>query len=152
MPFACDPVGETHEPDQDAAHAATIGPFACVSQPVVVNGCLANNDKDDWYTFATSAACVSQSFHANLGSPIAFEPVTLEIYDATGTTKLATAADNCTGLPSPDQSGTNTVCLAQMLTPGTTYALRVTPTGDANCGGSCAFNRYRLSAQTVLHD
>ena len=149
--FACDPLVETHEPDQDAAHAATLGPFNCVSQPVLVAGCLANNDKDDWFTFATDPGCISQAITANLGAPIAFEGVALELYDAAGTTKLATAADTCTGIPSPDQSGTNTVCLAQMLAPGTTYTLRITPTGQGNCGGSCAFNRYRLSAQTVLH-
>ena len=149
--FACDPMAEIHEPDQDAAHAAMLGAIDCVSQPVNINGCLANNDKDDWFTFATKPECTSQAIAASIASPIAFEPVTLELYDATGATKLATAADTCTSVQPPDLSGESTLCIAQMLTPGGAYALRVTPTGTANCAGACAFNRYRLVLQTSLH-
>ena len=150
--FACDPAVETHEPDEDAAHAAALGTSrAHVSIPIVIEGCLANNDKDDWYSFATDAQCTSQQLTASLAAPIAFESLTLELFDATGATKLATAADNCTGVQSPDVSGEATLCISQMLAPGTSYTLHVTPTGQDTCGGSCAFNRYRLTAQTTLH-
>ena len=149
--FACDPAAETHEPDEDVAHAAALGTLGCVSQPVEINGCLAANDSDDWYAFGTRPECTTLAVVASVASPIAFEGLTIELYDATGATKLATGQSNCEGVQPPGESGEANLCISQMLTPGTSYALRVTPTLVGNCKGNCMFNRYRLNLQTAVH-
>ena len=146
--FACDPMTETREPDQDVAHADPLGTLACVSSPLVIAGCLANGDKDDWFTFSTRADCTSVAINLSIASALAFEPVTFELADATSGAKVASGAANCANVEAPDVSGEYTYCITQMLAPGTAYTLRVTPTGDATCGGNCAFNRYRLTATT----
>jgi hypothetical protein len=38
-------------------------------------------------------------------------------------------------------------CVDFTLTPGTKYAVKVLPTGEGNCNGACAHNRYTLSVQ-----
>jgi hypothetical protein len=145
MPFACDPATETHEPDEDATHAASLGTLDCANAPILVNGCLAAHDGADWISFVMRPDCTTGSISASIASPLAFEPVTVDLFDATGTTKLAGADATCPNTSASDTTGEYADCLQQALTPGTSYTLRVTPTGDANCGGSCAFNRYRLT-------
>lgn len=149
--FACDPAVETHEPDEDVAHASPLGTLDCVSQPIEIAGCLAANDSDDWYAFSTRPECTTEALAAQIAAPIAFEGVTIELYDATGATKLATGQGNCSSVQPADESGEANLCISQMLTPGTSYALRVTPTLVGNCKGNCMFNRYRLNLQTAVH-
>jgi hypothetical protein len=143
--FACDPAAEAHEPDEDAAHAASLGTLDCANAPILVNGCLAAHDTADWISFVMRPACTSASISASIASPLAFEPVTVELFDATGATKLAGADATCPNTSASDKTGEYAACLQLALTPGTSYTLRVSPTGDASCGGSCAFNRYRLT-------
>jgi hypothetical protein len=146
MPFVCDP-----DADEDAAHATSLGFIDCVSQPIDRDECLGNTDKDDWFAFTTNPGCSSEVLSVSVAAPVAFEAVTVELFDATGTTMVATAADTCTSVESPDMNGETTRCISQTLVPGNSYTLRVTPTGDGDCGGKCAFNYYRLIVQTGLH-
>ena len=83
-----------------------------------------------------------------IASALAFETVTVELFDATGGAKLATATA-CANKGSPETTGEYALCLQQTLTPGSSHTLHVTPTGDADCAGSCAFNRYRMTATTM---
>lgn len=145
MAFACDPAAETHEPDQDAAHAASLGTLDCANATIVVTGCLAAGDGADWIAFVMRPECTTGSISAQVSSALAFEPVTIDLFDAAGTTKVASADATCPSTASPDTTGEYAACLAHPLTPGTSYTLRVAPTGDATCGGACAFNRYRLT-------
>jgi hypothetical protein len=145
VPFACDPLAEVDEPDQDAAHAHAFGVQDCESVPIIVHGCLAAGDADDWYTISSRPECSKAEITATLTSPYAFEPLTIQVTDATGATKLGEGAADCQDHKPPDEVGEFAFCIAQTVTPGTTYGVRVTPTGEADCGGQCNFNRYELT-------
>lgn len=149
--FACTTVEEAREPDQDVGHAFSLGTLDCVAQPVIVNGCLAAGDHDDWIAFATRAECSTTAISLTILSPLAFEPVTVELGDATGAKLGEATAEACDRQASPDDTGTYALCLVQSLTPGQRYTLRVTPRGDADCGGTCGFNRYSLSTSAKLN-
>ena len=149
--FACDPTAEAHEPDEDVAHADSLGLLDCVSHPIVIDGCLASHDNDDWFAFTTNPGCTSDAIDLQIDSAVGFEPVTVELFDATGATKLATGAATCQDVEPPDTDGLNSYCIAQPFTPGTALSIHVTPTGDDQCSGNCAFNRYRLTVVTALH-
>ena len=148
VPFACMAAAEANEPDQDVAHAHQLGTLACVAPLLEITGCLANGDKDDWYAFSIQAGCTSVSIDLGVASSYAFEPVTIDLADATGATVLATGSTTCANTGKPEVTGEYKYCITQMLAPSTAYTLHVKPTGDATCGGSCAFNRYRLTATT----
>lgn len=144
--FAC-PSGATEvEPNDDMASAQLVGNLACVSRPAEVIGCtrqLDGDDGQDWFQFDVPAVCTAVSVAVRLTFPIAYEALALELRDATGATLASGTA--CPQTEADD--GDEQACIEHDLTPGGHYAIRIARTGEGNCGGACAHNRYTLSLQ-----
>lgn len=116
----------------------------CGVNPIEDQSCLSEGG-EAWYAFKVQDLCnVSVDATFQVVSPYAFAPLTVELYDATGATKLGDATAGCPNKDAPDKSGVYAYCLAQTLTPGSSYLLRVLPSGEANCGGTCNYNTYLL--------
>lgn len=141
MPFAC--TGQV----RDAGTVATATPIpnlGCVSAVTPLDGCFDTPaDTIDWFSFSTPPECTAVGIEARVAFPVAYEPLEVEVFDATGTTSLGTDAD-CVS-----NSGDAARCLKATLVPGNSYTLAIKPTGEDNCDGSCAFNSYLLNVQLV---
>lgn len=142
-PFACPATTTEIEPNDDTNNAQIIPNLACASRRAEVIGCTRDLDGEDWFQVDVPATCTTVSVDLRLTFPIAFELLELELRDGTG-------ASVATGTPcaqtEPDD-GDEQSCIDHALTPGGRYAVRVARTGEGDCGGACAHNRYTLSLQ-----
>ena len=147
--FACDPADEVDEPDQTVGQAHTINTLACVSTPVQIDACLASGDADDWYAITIANGCTTVHLDVRIDSALGFEPVTVELRDATGATILATAATGCPNVEPAETSGERAFCItSQAVAAAGMYTLHVKPAGGLDCAGTCAFNTYRMTLNT----
>jgi len=121
-----------------------LGQVTCGVNTIEDQSCLVENG-DIWYAFTVQTGCnVSVDALFKVESSYAFAPLTLELRDATGATVLGSATAGCPNVKTPDKTGQYAYCLSQTLTMGMSYTLHVLPTGEANCGGECNYNNYRL--------
>jgi hypothetical protein len=135
------------EPNNTQAGAQAIQASGCASTLAEISGCTPAGDGDDWFTFQVPANCTTTVAHLRLSSSIAFQMLGVTLSGPNGTFEAsATACDSSF----PDDAEVQ-VCLAQTVTPGATYAVRVAPAGGGNCGGDCPYNRYRLSMQLATN-
>lgn len=142
-PFACPDMSTEVEPNDDTNNAQVIPNLTCASRPAEVVGCTRDLDEADVFEFAVPAACTTVGVDLRLTFPLAFEVLGLELRDATGGV-IATG----TACPQAEpDDGDEQRCIEQTLTPGANYTVRVARTGEGDCGGACAHNRYRLTLQ-----
>jgi hypothetical protein len=144
-PFACDPT-TLHEPDDVAAEAYPIPVSGCVSPQYEVDGCLQAGDPANWVSFTTMANCTAVAVTVSVVFPFAFEPLAMQLTDATGATVIAS---NTACAQPPTYAGDSSTCLTATLASATKYALAVTPAGRDDCAGSCDFNNYTLALELV---
>lgn len=142
-PFACGEDLTEVEPNNTQGAAQVIQPGGCASAIAEISGCTPAGDGDDWFVFEVPANCVTTFAHLRMSSSLAFETLGVTLAGPNGTFEASsTACDNSF----PDD-GEVQVCLDQQVTPGATYTVHVAPAGGGNCGGDCAYNRYRLGMQ-----
>ena len=141
-PFSCTPKIDL-EPDDTMAEAYLIEDLGCVSAPFINDGCMLDAESADWVTFVAPAVCTAVEVEVRLSFPIAYEGLGFELWDVNANAKLASDGECKSGL----DTGRERRCLDYTLVPGSKYAVKVTPTGDGSCNGSCAYNRYTLSVQ-----
>jgi hypothetical protein len=140
--FACDPTVE-HEPDDTPSQGFSIAGLTCTSSPFLAHGCLAAGDGQDWFQVPVPAACAAVAIDLQVSFPVAFEPLSVDLFDATGATSVASGAacvHRTTIGPGDDGA-----CIHATLSPGATYALQIHPAGGGDCGGGCNYNRYTLT-------
>ncbi len=141
-PFECEADLDA-EPDDSPALGYTLGILECTMLPVVIAGCMFIDDPADWVRLPIPADCGTVEIDARISYPVAFQQLGLSLIDTTSGVELATD-EECVF---QSESGDDLRCLAASLTGGVTYAIGVSPTGDGDCDGDCAFNRYTLRAQ-----
>ncbi len=141
-PFACTPEA-TDEPNNTAAEGFLLQNVGCVSAPFVIDSCMLSGDTADWTTFVAPSVCASVEVQARLTFPQAFQELGIELWDVDHDMKLATDGECAQGA----DTGAVRRCLDLTLVPGTKYGVKVRPTGNGTCNGSCAYNRYTLSVQ-----
>jgi hypothetical protein len=141
-PFACKEKFD-HEPDNSAAEGYLIQDLACVSAPFINDGCLPVDDTSDWVTFVAPSVCTAVGVQARLSFPIAYEQLGLELWNVDANMKMADDKECVQGADSTQVRR----CLDATLVPGTKYGVKVTPTGEGTCEGTCLYNRYTLSVQ-----
>jgi hypothetical protein len=141
-PFVCLPKIDL-EPDDTMEQGYFIADLGCVSN-FANDGCMLEADSADWVTFEAPIGCTSQvAVQTRLTFPIAYEELTIELWDFAQNVRIATDGE-CKSTP---EGFLVRSCLDFALVPGTKYAIKVTPNGQANCGGDCAYNRYTLTVQ-----
>jgi len=141
VPFACD-AGTEHTGDDTADQARAIPMLNCVSPAYRESDCMPIGDSADWYKLAVPSTCTSVEVQARIIYPVAYEGLSLELWD------LGTNQSIGTDIPCPDSVGDPAHverCIKLTVTPGGTYGLLVKPSGQGMCGGACAYNRYDLS-------
>jgi hypothetical protein len=142
-PFACD-MGTEFPGDDSAMTANQVPQLECVSVPYAVNGCLPMGDAADWYKLSTPSLCSSVAVQIRLQYPVAYEHVTIELWD------LATSSIAGTDVDCAQSSGDPAHverCINLTVTPGRDYGIAIKPTADGSCNGACAYNRYYLTVQ-----
>lgn len=141
-PFACTPKFD-FEPDDTSAEAHLLEDLQCVSAPFKIESCMLEGDAADWVMFVPPAVCTAVEVQVRLSFPIAFADLGLELWDLDGNVQLATDGECLQGADTGDVRR----CLDHELVPGKKYGLKVSPTGEGTCDGSCSFNKYFLSVQ-----
>lgn len=148
VPFACttgaegDKITEV-EPNNGASAAQAFPALECASAPAEVRGCTPVQDAEDWFGFDVPASCTGSLAHVRISSSIAWQTLALQLsgpngtFDATATACETSFADD----------GNVQLCLAELVTAGAHYTVRVSPTGDGDCDGACRYNRYTLGVQ-----
>jgi hypothetical protein len=131
------------EPDDTVETAYPLTNLDCETLPIVIDACMGPDDSGDWVQFTPPANCSAIVVDARITFPIAFQRIGIELVDVSTGMSLATD----TACEFQGESGDELRCLAGTLTPGTTYAIHAAPTGDGDCAGDCAFNRYTLRIQ-----
>lgn len=144
--FECGDEVDEIEPNDALASAQSIGDLACVSRVAELHGCEGKDgNTEDWFSFTAPACTNTVRATARATFPLSYEPLVLELRDASGATR-----GTATPCASDDKNdGDTELCLDTQVTPGTAYALRVAGAGSADCGGACAYNRYTLTVQLV---
>jgi hypothetical protein len=142
-PFACPASSTDVEPNDDPNNAQVIPSLTCASRPAEVIGCTRDVDGEDWFQFDVPAACTTVGVDLRLTFPIAFELLELELRNGSG---VIVATGTPCAQAEPDD-GDDQSCLEHALTPGEHYTVRVARTGEGDCGGACAYNRYTLTLQ-----
>jgi hypothetical protein len=131
------------EPDDALAQGYALPNIDCSFLPVVIDGCMPSGDTGDWARLTPPSNCTAAAIDARISFPVAFQRLSLELVDeATGAT-VATDAE----CPLNVENGDDLRCVNAPLTPGKTYGVHVSPTGEGDCDGDCAFNRYTLRIQ-----
>ncbi|HEX5062470.1 MAG TPA: hypothetical protein VFV99_24025, partial [Kofleriaceae bacterium] len=113
----------------------------CVAVPVAINDCMLASDAADWVSFVPSSVCTAVKVEARLTFPIAHEELSITLWDIDHDMQVGTDTE-CAA--SGDEANSRR-CLDVTLVPGTKYGIEVKPTGEGNCNGACAYNRYSLS-------
>ncbi len=142
QPFSCqnenDPMG-----DDSPSSGQVIANLACVSEVKETRGCLIGNDPGDWYQLDVPATCTAVQIQARVQFPVAFQPLGFQFSTSNGP---ASAVDSPCKATTQDD-GEDIRCFAMTVTPGSHVAVGVVRTGDADCGGTCAHNRFLLDVQ-----
>lgn len=141
LPFACADNTE-HPGDDTSATARPIPMLACVSPPYRESGCMPIGDTADWFQLATPASCTAVEIDARLVFPVAYQGLSLELWDLTMNSPIGTDIPCPDGIADPAHVER---CVNLKVTPGGNYGLLVKPSGQGTCDGSCDYNRYDLS-------
>ncbi|HEY4179937.1 MAG TPA: hypothetical protein VGM90_24010 [Kofleriaceae bacterium] len=143
LPFACNQDDSEVEPNDSVATAQNFVVPNCGST-VEITGCEGKDaDAADYFSFMVPAQCAAQTIAVVRTSyPLAYEPPAVNLL-ATGGSDVLTDQP-CTA-SATDEDGDSAACGRGPVTSGMTYTLEVTGSGEKNCGGTCAHNRYRLT-------
>ncbi len=143
MPFTCE-MGTEVPGDDSAATARPIPQLQCVSSPFTAGGCLPMGDTQDWFKLTIPATCVSVEIQARITYPVAYETLSLELWDIA---MNAPVGSDVPCVQSANDPAHVERCITLTVTPGKDYGLVVKPGTGGDCGGACAYNRYDLTVQ-----
>ncbi|CAN5917530.1 hypothetical protein BH11MYX2_BH11MYX2_34090 [soil metagenome] len=142
-PFTCKTDDTEVEPNDSVATAQTFIVPNCGST-VEVTGCEGkDSDAADYYSFTVPAQCAASTVAViRMSYPLAYAPPAINILAPGGVDVLTDQP--CTTSTS-DEDGDSASCGRGPVMAGTTYTIEVTDSGEKDCGGTCAHNRYRLT-------
>lgn len=140
--FTCTPDLNT-EPDDAPETAHQVPVDGCVTVPSATDNCMLQGDSQDWVALTPPASCTSVELRAAVSYTLAFEELSLELWNLDSNTQVGSDS----ACPDTGEDSVEQRCLNQVLTPGTRYGIKVKPTGDGDCNGECAYNRYTLRVQ-----
>lgn len=143
MPFACE-AGTEIAGDDTAMTAQQVPALACVSPRFQAAGCMPPGDAADWFAFKTPSDCTTVQVQARIVFPVAYEVLSLELWDLAGNSQIGTDVPCADAVGDPAHVER---CIKLTVPPGGSYGLLVKPSGQGACGGACAYNRYDLSLQ-----
>lgn len=141
-PFDCMPERPT-EPDDTAGTAYELMGLMCPGVPVPLDNCMMQGDSEDWIKVKVPTECANAALTSRVSFPIAFERLSLEIWNIDTNTKLG----DDTTCANTGEVGEEQRCVQANVTPGGTFGVKVRPAGDGNCAGNCSYNRYTLRVQ-----
>jgi hypothetical protein len=142
-PFVCED-GTEHAGDDTSMTARPIPALACVSPPYRESGCMPAGDMADWFSLSTPASCTAVEVQARIVVPIAYEALSMELWDLGANQKVGSDIACPDSVQDPAHAER---CITLPVNPGGHYGLVIAPAGTGTCGGACAYNRYELSVQ-----
>ena len=140
-PFACEPEIAT-EPDDASSEAFDLGALGCVSLASTLGNCMLDGDEGDWVKFHAPIGCETTAI-VRLTFPTAFEELGLELWDLDRGEKLA----EDTPCDVMGEGGDDLRCLTSLLAENSSVGVHILPTGEGDCDGTCAHNRYTVRLQ-----
>ena len=139
-PFSC--AAPDPEADFDApASGLLVSDLQCVSPVREAVGCLPQTDLGDWYQFDVPSNCTAVQIEARVTYPIAFEAMALQLSTDGGEPVRVDGECTTAGSPAP---GFVASCFKMTVGNGSHHAVGVVHSGEGDCGGDCANNRYTL--------
>jgi hypothetical protein len=151
-PFACPETTLDREPDETPADGYSLGVLSCGSQITSDEwGCIDKAQDVDHIRFSKEDLCAGNSprFSATLRFPVGTAPLTIGFVNNEGT--MLKQGVNCTD-GEPDR-GSEILFIDDTDLPVGEYWLRIQLDQNANadCDGSCSFNRYKLVIAAPLN-
>jgi hypothetical protein len=152
--FECAPGAADAEPDDNSEDGKEIGNLSCGTQIEISQadnlatwGCLANGDDVDHFRVAIPS-CSGGDPHVSIGLQyhVAFAPLSVELINGAG--EVVASGEICTD---SSNSGVERLCLESPSPAAGDYVIRIRSTGEADCDGECAFNRYLLRTAYLLN-
>jgi hypothetical protein len=101
-------------------------------------------DGQDWYKLSVLSACTSVEVDVRMSYPVAYEKLSLELWDLSANAPIGTDVQCVQSANDPAHVDR---CIKLTVNPGADYGLVVKPQSDGDCDGACAYNRYDLSVQ-----
>ncbi len=145
LPFACEPELLT-EPDDSPANGHLLPNIDCLSTPTSLDSCMPDTDSADWVRFVAPMGCTARELDARVSYALAFQRIAIQLWDLDRNEAIAEDGECTTGgLVGGDEQR----CLRAALVAGTSYGLQVLPSGEGDCDGACAYNRYTIKVQLV---
>lgn len=141
-PFACSSAFEQEPNDGPEAAQPLAVLDRCVTALLEVPACATGADAEDWYELVAPAGCTAVAVRVRVVFRGAYEELGLELHGEAG---ALVTAERCVNDAADD--GDEVRCLEHTLTAGERYTVRVHRTGEGDCGGACAYNRYTLTTQ-----
>lgn len=143
--FSCPVVTSDLEPDDEVATARVMGEINCGEQLVFDDwGCIADGSDVDHFQFTRPTDCTGSDprVRLTLRYPLGAAPLSVELLDDAG--QVLSLGALCT--EEQDGTGTEQLCIDNRDLGTGTYSVRVQvdDAGNADCDGTCVFNRYQL--------
>ena len=142
--FSCDFGGK--EPNDSIETGQPLGTFGCTSLATSLDACMDMGDAVDWYTLTAPTGCDAVAIDSRLTFPTAWEDLALELWNVDTNERVGQSSKCAFG----GEAGDELRCMNVTLDQGARYAIAVLPTGDGDCKGTCAYNRYALHMQLTL--
>jgi hypothetical protein len=143
MPFSCVRVNGDTEPDNVAAEAFAVT-MTCNAPSFETENCMLEGDTADWLTVTMPTCAAFGELEARLSFPISFAELGFELWDLDTNAVVATDTACKQG---GGAIGELRACIDIPVIPGKNYGIKVYPTGEGTCDGTCSFNRYSLRMQ-----
>lgn len=143
--FSCPASTSDLEPDNDVATARVMGEIGCGDQLVFENwGCIADGSDVDHFQFTRPNDCAGSDpkVRLTIRYPLGAAPLSMALLDDAG--QVLSVGALCT--EDQDGTGTEQLCIDNRDVGTGTFSIRVQvdEEGNADCDGTCAFNRYQL--------
>jgi len=145
--WACEPELSS-EPDDSYEMAYPLVTPDCIALPQVIDSCLPIGDSADWVRLTTPASCAALEADIRITFPFAFQRLALQVVDP-DTGEVIASDGECMF---DGETGNDIRCLKTALTPGKAYGVSVSPTGEGDCNGRCAYTNYTLRVQVGAPD
>lgn len=144
QPFVCGEAVTDPSNDDVPTSGLPVTGLNCVSALRESRGCLLPNDLGDWFQFDIPGNCVAVQIEARVSFPVAFETVAMQLSteDSTPTRVDVECAANQTPI-----AGQVARCFKMTVANGSHHAIGLVHSGERNCGGICANNRYTFELQ-----
>ena len=146
-PFDCNPEASSEPADDVIETPYVLMGVDCSGLARSLRSCMPEGDPVDWVLLNVPDNCVATTVETRVTFPLAHQRLAIEIHDAADFDAPLAVDTSCT---LQAEGGDDVSCATAPVMPAGSYLIGITPTGEGDCDGDCAFNSYNLRLQLRL--